>query len=254
MPVELIPIRTEIRREPFDLFETITTSIENIKEQVNDGDILVISSKFIAMSQGAIVKLDSIKPSEKALQIAIKFNMDPRLAELVLQESDYTFNGIEGFLLTVKDGVMAPNAGIDKSNVPEGYVILHPRDPFNVAETLKENFAKLEKRTGIVIVDSRLMPTRTGTVGIAIGVAGFEPVEDLRGKKDLFGNTLKVTLKATADSIATAANMIMGESNESIPLVIVRNLNVKMSDRKFSWKDLAISHDQCIYVRGLGSK
>jgi len=252
MHIELIPIKTETMKDRFDLFEIIVQTIERNKEQILDNDIIVISSKFVAMSQGSVVELNTVKSSEQALKMADKFGMNPRLVELVLQESDYIFNGIEGFILAVKDGVMAPNAGIDKSNIQQGFVILHPRDAFNVAQTLRKKFlANAGKKVGIVITDSRLMPLRIGTVGVAIGVAGFEPVEDLRGNKDLFGNILKVTLKATADSIATAANMIMGESDESIPLVIVRNFNVRMSDEIFSWRDLAIPSDQCIYVRGL---
>lgn len=253
MHIELIPIKTEMKKDRFDLFDTISQSIEHNGEEIHDNDIIVISSKFVAISQGSVVELNSIKPTKKASEIAKKFNMDPRLVQLILQESDYIFNGIEGFILAVKDGVIAPNAGIDKSNVQQGFVVLHPRDAFEVAETLRQRFVSdTGKKIGIVITDSRLMPTRIGTIGIAIAVAGFEPVEDLRGNKDLFGNPLRVTLKATADSIATAANMVMGESDESIPIVIVRNFNVRMNEKKFTWKDLAISHDQCIYVRGLG--
>jgi len=250
--VELIPIKVKLMKDRFDLFDTIVQHIKENKQNVSNGDIIVVSSKFVAMSQGCKVELSKVKPSKKASQLAEKFNMDARLAELVLRESDFMFSGIEGFILAVKDGVIAPNAGIDRSNVQHGYAILHPREPFKVAETLRHNFlTHLGKKVGIVITDSRLMPTRIGTIGIAIAVSGFEPVQDLRGKKDLFGNTLRVTLKATADSIATAANMIMGESDESIPLVIVKDFKAKMSDKAFSWKDLAIPHDQCIYVRGL---
>lgn len=254
MHTELIPIKTEMKNDKFDLFETIVQSIERNGEKICEDDIIAISSKFVAMSQGAVVELNAVKPSERAQEIAEKFNMDPRLTELVLKESDYIFNGIEGFILAVKEGVIAPNAGIDKSNIREGYVILHPREPFKIARYLREKFlGKTGKRIAIVIIDSRLMPTRMGTVGVAVAVAGFEPVEDLRGTKDLFGNILRVTRKATADSIATAANMIMGESSESIPIVIVRNFDVKISDRILNWQDLAIPHDQCIYVRGLGN-
>lgn len=250
--MELIPVKVKPMEGKFDLFETIVQHIKKNKQHVSDGDIVVISSKFVAMSQGCVVELDKVKPSKKALQIAEKFSMDARLAELVLRESDFMFGGVQGFVLAVKDGVIAPNAGIDRSNVQHGYAILHPKKPFKVADALRQKFLDhLGKKIGIVITDSRLMPTRVGTIGIAIAVSGFEPVEDMRGHSDLFGNTLRVTLKATADGIATAANMIMGESNESIPIVIVRNFNVKMNNKKFIWKDLAIPHDQCIYVRGL---
>ncbi len=250
--VELIPVKVNPMKDKFDLFKTILQNIEENKQHVSDGDIVVVSSKFVAMSQGSLVELDKIKPSKEATEIAEKLSMDARLAELVIRESDFMFSGVPGFILAVKDGVIAPNAGIDRSNVQHGYAILHPREPFKVAETLRRKFFnQAGKKVGIVITDSRLMPTRIGTIGIAVAVAGFEPVEDLRGTKDLFGNTLRVTLKATADSIATAANMIMGESNEAIPIVLVRNLDVTISDKAFSWKNLAIPHEQCIYVRGL---
>jgi len=250
--VELIPIKVKPMKDRFDLFQTIVQHIEENKQNLSDGDIVVVSSKFVSMSQGSLVALNKIKPSKQASEIAEKLNMDARLAELVLRESDFMFSGVPGFILAAKDGVIAPNAGIDRSNVQHGYAILHPREPFKVAEMLRRKFlAYLGKKVGIVITDSRLMPTRIGTIGIAIAASGFEPVQDLRGSKDLFGNTLRVTLKATADSIATAANMIMGESDESIPIVVVRNLNVAMSDRALDWNDLAISSEQCIYVRGL---
>ena len=252
MNVELIPIKVKPMRDSFDLFQTIMQNIEESKQHLSDGDIVVISSKFVSMSQGSLVALDKIKPSKQASEIAEKLSMDARLAELVLRESDFMFSGVPGFILAVKDGVIAPNAGIDRSNVQHGYAILHPREPFKVAEILRRKFLSyLGKKVGVVITDSRLMPTRIGTIGITIAAAGFEPVQDLRGRKDLFGNTLRVTLKATADSIATAANMIMGESDESMPIVLVRNLNVAMSDRALDWNDLAIPSEQCIYVRGL---
>lgn len=255
MSVQLIPVKVKPMRDRFDLFRTIIRHIEESQKQVQDGDILAISGKFVSVSEGSIVSLEKVKPSERASRIAEELSMDARLAELVLRESDFMFGGVPGFILAVKDGVIAPNAGIDRSNVQHGYAILHPRDPFKVAETLRRKFlAYLGKKVGVVITDSRLMPARVGTIGIAIAAAGFEPVEDLRGTKDLFGNTLRVTLKATADGIAAAANMIMGESGDSLPVVIVRNFAARMSDKSLTWRDLAIPHDQCIYVRGLGTK
>src|ERR1041385_7394239 len=123
--------------------------------------------------------------------------------------------------------MMAPNAGIDKSNVPSGFVILYPREPFKSAENLRRRFlVNLGIKVGVVIADSRLMPTRIGTTGVAIACAGFEPVEDLRGRKDLFDNVLKYTFKAVADSLATMGVAIMGESDESIPAAVVRGFKV----------------------------
>jgi F420-0:gamma-glutamyl ligase len=97
------------------------------------------------------------------------------------------------------------------------------------------------------------MPTRIGTTGVAIACAGFEPVDDLRGKKDLFGNVLRVTFKAVADGLATMGVAVMGESDESTPAAVVRGAKVTWSDKRFSWKDMAVSPSQDIYLRGVCS-
>jgi coenzyme F420-0:L-glutamate ligase / coenzyme F420-1:gamma-L-glutamate ligase len=250
--VEILPVSIKTQRSMFDLFE----SIQGFVYKYND--IVVISSKFVSMSEGSIVKLSTVKATKRARDLSTQNHMDAKLAELVLRESEYVMSGIPGFLLAIRDGMIAPNAGIDKSNVPKGHAILYPRDPFGTAEKLRLKFlAQLGIRVGIVIADSRLMPTRIGTTGVAIGCAGFEPVEDLRGKRDLFGNILRVTFKATADAIATMGVMVMGESDESIPVAVVRGANVLWSDRKFSWKDMAVEPFEDIYLRanmGLSSE
>lgn len=244
--VEILPVHVEVKKGRFDLFESLKGF------GYKDNDILVISSKFVSMSEGAVVNLAKIRVSKKARALAAKCHMDQKMAELVLRESDYIVKGVPGFLLAIKDGMIAPNAGIDRSNVPKGYAILYPRDPFGTAEKLKQKFQKeLGIRVGIVIADSRLMPTRIGTTGVAIACAGFEPVEDLRGKKDLFGNILKYTFKATADGLATMGVAVMGESDESTPASVVREAKVSWSEGKFSWRDMAVEPTQDIYLRGV---
>jgi coenzyme F420-0:L-glutamate ligase len=246
--VEVLPIRTGTRKGRFDLFESLQGF------GYRDDDIVVISSKFVSMSEGAVVDLGKVRVSKKARSLATKCHMEPKMAELVLRESDYIVKGVPGFLLAVRDGMIAPNAGIDKSNVPKGYAILYPRDPFDTAEKLREKFLAVRGiRVGIVLADSRLMPTRIGTTGVAIACAGFEPVDDLRGRKDLFGNILKVTFKAVADGLATMGVAVMGESEESTPAAVVRGARVTWSDKKFSWKDMAVSPSQDIYLRGVRS-
>ena len=204
------------------------------------------------MSEGSVVNLCSLKVSNRAKALAIKCHMDAKIAELVLRESDYIVKSVPGFLLAMREGMVAPNAGIDKSNVPQGYAILYPRDPFEVAEKLRQKFL-IERgiRTGIVIADSRLMPTRIGTTGLAISCAGFKPVEDFRGRCDLFGNVLRVTFKAVADGLATMGVAVMGESDESIPVAVVRGATVTWSDEKLSWRDMAVEPQQDIYLRSL---
>lgn len=244
----LNPIKIKTKRKMFDLFGTIISS----KFKFKDNDILVLSSKFVSMSEGSVLDLQKIKPSDKAKEIAKNYQMDPTLVEAVIRESDIIFGGLPGFLLTIRKGILAPNAGIDKSNVPSNNIICLPNDPFLSAETLRLEFlTRLGIQVGIIISDSRLMPTRIGTTGVAIGCAGIEPVEDQRGNKDLFGNVLKYTLKATADSLATMGTFVMGESNESIPVVVIRGINIAFTDRRLSWEDLAIDYETDIYFRSM---
>jgi coenzyme F420-0:L-glutamate ligase / coenzyme F420-1:gamma-L-glutamate ligase len=246
--LEILPISVSLKTGKFNLFKSLNSS----KFKFRDNDILVISSKYVSMSEGSVKRLDSVKVTGRALELASKYHMNAKLVELVIRESDYILEGIPGFLLAIKEGIIAPNAGIDKSNIPSGFVILYPRQPFKTAENLRQKFLlHLEVKVMVIIADSRLMPTRIGTTGIAIACAGFEPVEDERGKIDLFGNVLKVTLKAVADSLATIGVSAMGESNESIPAIIIRNTKVIATDRKLSWHDMAVDAAEDIYIRSM---
>jgi coenzyme F420-0:L-glutamate ligase len=246
--MEIFPIKIPKKDEGFDLFRTIVES----KFQFLPDDILVISSKFVSMSERSLIDLKNVKVSKRARALALKFKMDERIAQVTLQESDYVVSGIPGFLLTINDGMIAPNAGIDKSNCPQGKIVLYPKDSFKTANELRKKFLKKHGiKIGIVISDSRLMPTRIGCTGIAIGVSGFDPVDDERGKTDLYGKKLKVTFKATADCLATIGVFMMGESNESIPLVVIRGANVRETKRSLSMKDMTVNPKIDIYLRNI---
>ena len=236
----------------FDVFVSLIDTLKKNNEALMNGDIIVVSTKYISNSQGRIVQFDKIIPSEEGTKLAKEFKIKPSFAEMILRESDKVFGGISGFIITSADYVMAPNAGIDKSNASEGVAILYPKNPYLIAENLRRKiYLKLSIHVGVVLVDSRLMPARIGTSGVAIACAGIEPVLDMRAKKDLDDKPLKVTFQAVADNIATIANYKMGEGAESKPFAIVRNSEAKMTDRKINTNELAISPDQCVYVRGL---
>ena len=247
-PIELIPIKISRKSKPFDLYN----AIKNTSFKFIDGDILIISSKFVSMSEGELVHLKDVTASAKAKKLASIFRMDEKIVEIVLKESDHIVSGIPGFLLSIQKGILAPNAGIDKSNVPAGTVIVYPRKPFQTADKLRKKFlTELNLRMGIVISDSRLMPMRIGTTGIAIGVAGFEPVEDDRGRKDLFGKKLKFTYRAVADSLATMGVALMGESNESIPIVIARGPKVTPTNRLLNNRDMSVRFSNDLYFKAV---
>lgn len=244
--MEIFPIKIPKKGVGFDLFETIVES----KFQFQADDIVVISSKFVSTSERSLIDLKTVKVGKRAKTVASKFKMDEKIAQVTLDESDYVVSGIPGFLLTINDGMIAPNAGIDKSNCPQGKIVLYPKDSFRTANVLRKKFLKKYGiKIGIIISDSRLMPTRIGCTGIAVGVSGFNPVDDERGKRDLYGKKLRVTFKATADSLATIAVFMMGESNESIPIVVIRGANVKKTERKLSMKDMTVNPKIDIYLR-----
>ncbi len=253
MTLSVVPVRVEKKQTSFDLYQSIVDSLDNVV--LENGDVLVVSSKYISNSQNRLIDLEKVMPSADALALSKKYQLGPKLSEVILRESDTIFGGIAGFVLTSSDNVLAPNAGIDKSNVKKGTVILYPDNPYLIAEQLRRKILlNLGVSVGVIIVDSRLMPTRIGTSGVAIACAGLEPVQDMRAQKDLDGNPLKVTLQATADNLATIANHKMGEGSESTPIAIIKNSGAKLTARKISPNEMTISSDLCVYVRGFQEK
>ena len=252
MTLTVSAIKAQRQNEKFDIFEAMETAFQQNKIKLQNGDVLVISSKYVSFSQGRLVNLATVHSSNDGKIISEKFQIRPKIAEIILRESDVIFGGISGFVITSSDNIMAPNAGIDKSNAKNGKVILYPKEPYLVAEQIRRKiFLKHLVHVGVIIVDSRLMPARVGTTGVSIACAGIEPVMDMRAEKDLTGNPLKVTFQAVVDNLASIANHKMGEGSESKPFAIIRNSDAKLTDRKINPNELAISHDQCVYVRGL---
>ncbi|MFB5631111.1 MAG: coenzyme F420-0:L-glutamate ligase [Nitrosopumilaceae archaeon] len=252
MSLTVLPIKVEKKENVFELFDIIIKSIEKNQLSLNEGDVLVISSKFISNSQGRLIEIDSVKTSNQSQIISKKFRIKPEFAEIIIRESDKIFGGISGFVISSSDNILAPNAGIDKSNTKKGKAILYPFNPYLVAEQLRRKFfLKFLVHVGVIIVDSRLMPSRVGTTGVAIACAGIEPVLDMRSQKDLDGNPLKVTFQAVVDNLASIANHKMGEGSESIPIAIIRDSGAKLTDRKIKQNEVTVSHEHCVYVRGL---
>ncbi len=260
-PLMAIPVKAPVRATAFNLTETVLSAIRAADEHLQDGDILAISSKYAAISQGRIVDLDAVEVSTEAQAIADRYVMNPQLAQLVIQEADHVFGGIThdfngiqvGFLLTHKEGIISPNAGLDRSNIPNGQVVLFPQAPYRLAEKIRAEIqAQTGVKIGLIFTDSWLMPGRLGTTGIALATAGFMPVRDERGKADLFGNPMQVTQIGLADSICTCAQMVMGETAEATPIAIVRNTGAELvEDAHIDVEDVAIDWKMCIYVGSL---
>lgn len=223
-------LKSSIITSKSDLFAVIRSSLED--SGIRDGDVLVITSKVVAVTQGRVVKTSS----EKA------FNA------LVQKEADQICGG-EKVTLTLKNGIFIPWAGIDRSNTKKGTAVLWPKDP---QKTVRQIYAQLKKsyglkKVGVIISDSFCVPRRRGVTGVALAYAGFEGIIDRRGTKDLYGNTLKLTTEAAADSLATIANFVMGQGREQTPFALVHNAPVTFTDKRTSAEDLIMDEKECLF-------
>ncbi len=237
---------------PLSFFVPTSCGLEFLAEKlskfVRDRDVVVVASKAVSYCEGRLVNLKRVGVSAEAVKLAKKYEMPPEVAEVVLREADKILGGVKGFLLTLKFGMLCPNAGVDLSNAPPGYAVVYPENPDASAEMLRE---LLNRRVGVVISDSRLFPLRAGVSSIAIACSGIEGVEDLRGRKDIYGKELKRTFRNVADMLANAAALVMGEGGETIPAAIVRNADVRFCDGSCS---LSINPKECIYSQILQIK
>ncbi|MCU4139745.1 MAG: F420-0:Gamma-glutamyl ligase [Methanophagales archaeon] len=232
--IEVIGVRgiPEIEKGD-DLAGIFLSALDANGISLEDGDVLVVASKIISKSEGRIVNLSTVQPSEEALKIAKEAaneqEKDPRVVQLVLNEAKEIVRMGRGHIIVeTKHGFICANAGVDESNIAEGYAILLPEDPQRSAERLRE---ELERRTGrkiaVLVADSQGRAFRDGVVGTCIGVSGIPALLDRRGEEDRFGKISRITKVAVADEICAAANLVMGEFSEGIPVAIVRGLKLE---------------------------
>jgi coenzyme F420-0:L-glutamate ligase / coenzyme F420-1:gamma-L-glutamate ligase len=213
---------------------------------LKEGDVIVIAESALATSESRLIRLADIIPSDRALDLGRRYGMDPREVEVVINESDSIVGGIQGFLLCMKNGTLLPNAGVDASNAPPGYLVPLPEDPDRSAVSIRDGIRKRKGiRTGVIIADSRTHAMRVGCSGVAIGCAGIASVIDDRGRHDLFGRQLEVTKRAVADNIATAAELVMGEADECTPAAVIRGLGLPMTEQ-FGIEEIAAQ--DCLFM------
>ncbi len=200
------------------------------------GDVLAIAQKIISKAESRLVSLSSVTPGPRAREVAEETAKDPRLVELILQESQSISRMAPGVLVVRhRLGFTSANAGIDRSNVEQPgvgeTVLLLPLDPdASAAQIRQELFAQTGVAVGVVISDSHGRPFRLGTVGTAIGVAGIPALWDRRGESDLYGYHLQHSDVGVADEIAAAAGLLMGQAAEGLPAVLLRGLSLPSAE------------------------
>ena len=230
--MKITPIKTKVFEENEDLLSFIFKYVKKIPE----GAVLVVTSKVVALSEGRVVKFESEKQKIK----------------LIKEESEFALK-TKDVWLTIKDGMVLANAGIDESNA-KGKLILLPKDSWKSAEILRQKVAQnfRLKNFGVLITDSRLLPLRAGAVGVALGYAGFKGVRNYIGKKDIFGRVLKMSRTDVADSLATAAVLCMGEGKEQQPLALITGAPIDFV-KKINKKELSIEIKDDLYLPLFGS-
>ncbi|MGI0087437.1 MAG: coenzyme F420-0:L-glutamate ligase [Nitrosotalea sp.] len=223
MTLEIIPIHVENEIKPGDdLIESML--ISNSGSSLQDADILVFTQKIISKQEGRIVNLANVKPTLLATGISSEYRKDPRIVQLILDQSKRIVRMRDGIIISETiHGFICANAGVDESNVKEGYATLLPNNADTSAETLRKQVKeKTGKNIAVIISDTFGRPFRQGQTNAAVGISGIASILDYVGAKDTFGRTLRVTSIAIADEICSAAELVMGKSLR-VPISIVRN-------------------------------
>jgi coenzyme F420-0:L-glutamate ligase/coenzyme F420-1:gamma-L-glutamate ligase len=215
--------------EPGDALADLIVQAAAAYNPLQTGDVLVVSSKVVSKAEGRYAPLAEVVVSAEAERLARVTGKDPRIVQLILDESCGVSRAAYGVLVTHhRLGFVSANAGIDQSNV-EGSaerVLLLPLDPDASADALRERIRVLTRcEVAVVISDTHGRPFRVGNVGVAIGVSGMQALVDLRGQRDLFGRELLITQQGYADLVASAAHLLCGEAAEGYPVVILRGLS-----------------------------
>lgn len=224
--VQLVPVRGLGEIEPgTDLAGAIRAALDQQGSSLQDGDILVVTQKVVSKAEGCLVRLADVEPSALATEWATLWNKDARVVELVLRQSRRIVRMERGVIISeTRHGLVCANAGVDQSNVGGESVTLLPEDPDASAERLRAALSQASgARIGVVISDTFGRAWREGQVNVAIGVAGVEAMRHFEGQLDPTGYELRVTMLATADELASAAELVMGKV-DGVPVALVRGL------------------------------
>ena len=226
--MQILPVHIEKEITPDDNLSKIIINSADI----DDGDILVIAQKVISKQEGRIVDLSSVKTSLLSEGISSQYNKDPRIVELILSESKRIVR-MKGGLIIVETnhGFICANAGIDESNVADGFATLLPLNSDKSAKLIRNKILdETGKNIAIIIADTFGRPFRMGQTNCAIGISGLNPILDYSGTLDSFDRILRVTAIAIADELSAAAELVMEKTKKS-PVVIIRNYSYDLMDK-----------------------
>lgn len=225
--IELLPLKLPIIREADDISQHIIETVSAEGYEILDGDIFVIAHTIISRAEGREFYLPSISPSPFAELIARKTGKDPSLVELIINEAEQILKVRNNIIITKTiHGWICANSAIDQSNAKPNCAVSLPKDSNyssrKIGEKLSANF---KRKISVLISDTHGRALRRGAINIAIGSYNFSVIDDAIGREDIFGYKLKSTIVALADEVCSAAELLMGQADEMVPVVLVRGLN-----------------------------
>lgn len=231
--VEVIGLKgIPLVKEGDDLGELIVKASEREGVGLRDGDVVVVSQVVVSKAEGRVVGLAEQRPSPFAEAAAERLGKDPRHVEVVLRCSRRVVRMGRGLIISeAPGGHICANAGVDLSNVGQGLAALPPLDPDSSARRLRERIKELKGvEVAVIIADTHGRPLRRGAVNVAIGCSGLEPLLDRRGERDLYGRVLRSKVVCVADELASAAELVMGQADEGVPVAIIRGYGYKAGE------------------------
>ena len=233
-----------------DLVDMIVKSIDSNNILIDDMDIIVIAQKIISKAENRYIDLDKIHISKKANKLALKMNKDAGLIQAIINESNKILSTDKGVVIVEHNlGFININAGIDQSNIPQknNLALLLPKDPSKSAKKLGISLSKaLNKNISIIISDSMTRPYRSGVINFALASYNLPSLLDLKGKKDLYGNKLKATEVAIADELSSASGLLMGQTDEKKPVILIKGLNKSCYEVNDAF-DLIVNENEDLY-------
>ena len=234
-PVEIIAVENlPLITKGDNLAELICNATKKQNTPIQERDVIVITHVAVSKAEGNVVNLGEVSPSERAKEIAQQTYKEPELVEVILRETKEIVRvGPNSLITENKNGIVCANAGVDRSNVEgERNVVLLPKNPDASAQKIRQEIKKLMGcDVAVIVSDTHGRPFRMGEINVAIGVAGIKPIRDRRGEKDLFGYVLRIKQTAVVDELASAAELVIGQANEGIPVAIIRGYRYQETEK-----------------------
>lgn len=220
-------------QEGDNLGQLICDAADKQGTPIQENDVIVVTHVAVSKTEGNVVSLDKVTPSPRAVEIAAKIGKDPAMVEVILRETkEIVRMGPNSLIVETKNGIVSANAGVDRSNVKgDRNVALLPVDPDRSAQNIRRSIkTQTGKKVAVIVSDTHGRPLRMGEINIAVGIAGITPIRDRRGEKDLFGYVLHVKQTCIADELASAAELVIGQASEGIPVALIRGYHYQSGE------------------------